>query len=172
MALDQQPVLASDVLLLRPLTPDDFDSLHRIASDPLLWEQHPSKDREERPAFQRWFDDAITHGALVAVDRASGEVIGTSRYALQDDDAIEIGWTFLARSRWGGEWNGEMKRLMLDHAFATVSTVVFTIHEDNLRSQRAVERLGAARFGTSPDSQGRGVNVIFHLRRDSTVSGM
>lgn len=164
-----QPVLAGAVLLLRPLTLDDFEPLRAIAADPLLWEQHPSKDRAEAAGFQRWFDEALAQGALVAVDRANGEVIGTSRFAVHDDELVEIGWTFLARSRWAGYWNTEMKRIMLGHAFAAVSTVGFAVHEDNLRSQRAVERLGAVHIGKSFDSHGRGRNVLFHLTKDRWV---
>lgn len=168
--VDRQPLLGSDLLLLRPLVNGDFDALRCIASDPLIWEQHPSKDRAEGAGFRRWFDDALaSEGALVALEQRAGEVIGTSRYVLHGDDAVEIGWTFLARSHWGGTWNGEMKRLMLAHAFASVGTVVFTVHRDNLRSQRAVERLGAERVGTSVDAYGRGENVIFHLRPAATT---
>lgn len=163
---DLQPVLASDLLLLRPLTPDDFEALYRIASDPMVWEQHPSKDRTERPVFRRWFEVALqSQGALTAVNRGDGEVIGTSRYVVRGHDDVEIGWTFLARCCWGGTWNAEMKRLMLAHAFASVGSVVFTVHKDNLRSQRAVERLGASRVETLPDGHGRGENVMFYLRQ-------
>jgi len=159
-------VLASDLLLLRPLTSGDFQALYRIASDPLVWEQHPSKDRTERPIFRRWFEEALqSQGALVAVNRGDEEVIGTSRYVSREHGEVEIAWTFLARRCWGGTWNGEMKRLMLAHALASVETVVFTVHRDNLRSQRAVERLGAMRVGASSDAHGRGENVVFHLRR-------
>ena len=58
------------------------------------------------------------------------------------------GWTFLARSHWGGEYNREMKRLMLDHAFRFVGRVVFLIDSANHRSQRATEKIGAVRAGT------------------------
>ena len=168
MALDRQPVLTSELLLLRPLDRGDFESLYRIAADPLVWEQHPSKDRTDKSVFRLWFDEALaSQGALVAVDRSNGEVIGTSRYGLPGADEVEIGWTFLARARWGGRWNGEMKRLMLAHAFESVSTVGFTIHSNNVRSQRAVERLGASRVGTSPDTHGRGENVLFQLRQQA-----
>ena len=50
---------------------------------------------------------------------------------------IEIGWTFLARSHWGGTYNGEMKQLMLRHAFKFVNSVIFLVGPQNLRSQRA-----------------------------------
>ncbi|GAA2728178.1 GNAT family N-acetyltransferase [Cellulomonas aerilata] len=165
-ALDRQPFLQGRLLRLRPLQAGDVDALYRIAADPRLWEQHPAKDRTEEAVFRRWFDEAVSsRGALVAVDTGSGEVIGTSRYALRPDGAVEIGWTFLAHSHWGGRWNAEMKQLMLDHAFQVVAEVVFLVHSDNVRSRRAVERLGAVRIGTEPDSHGRGENDVFRLRR-------
>jgi len=168
--LDRQPVLESDLLVLRPLTHDDFNALYSIASDPLVWEQHPSKDRTQLSVFRCWFDEALASGgALVAVDKQDGETIGTSRFAFPADapDTVEIGWTFLARARWGGTYNSEMKRLMLDHAFRSVETVVFTVHSLNFRSQRAVEGLGAVRMGVSADAHGRGENVTFTLRREA-----
>lgn len=168
VALDLQPVLHGSLLKLRPLQADDFDALHRIASDARLWEQHPSKDRTDETVFRRWFHEALSsRGALVAQDAASGEVIGTSRYVVRPDGAIEIGWTFLAYSHWGGRWNAEMKRLMLGHAFEVVAEVIFVVHSDNVRSRRAVERLGAVWIGTEPDSHGRGENHVFRLYRPS-----
>ncbi len=166
MTLDRQPLLAGELLELRPLRPDDFDALYAIASDPLLWEQHPSKDRSERSVFRQWFDEATASGgALVAIDRSDGSVIGTSRFDHYDADKreVEIGWTFLDRSRWGGRYNQEMKRLMLTHAFGEVDAVVFRIHSDNVRSQRAVMKLGAVRVGTEVDPGGRGENHVFRL---------
>lgn len=171
VALDLQPLLMSDLLTLRPLSADDLEPLYAIASDPAVWEQHPSKDRTQEPVFRRWFDDALASGgALVAIDAATGGVIGTSRYVLRSPDEVEIGWTFLARERWGGFWNGELKRLMLEHAFRTVPLVRFTVHSDNIRSQRAVIRLGATRVGVAPDADGRGENIMFRLSREATAT--
>ena len=86
---------------------------------------------------------------MVVQDVATGRVIGTSRYDCYDADTseVEIGWTFLDRSLWGGPYNAEMKRLMLDHAFRSVETVLFRVSSENLRSQKAVEKLGATRVG-------------------------
>jgi RimJ/RimL family protein N-acetyltransferase len=166
VVFDRQPVLASELILLRPLVSSDFDALYCIGSDPLLWEQHPSRNRAEEPVFRRWFTEALaSEGALVVVDRTADEVIGTSRYVLRSQDEVEVGWTFLARSHWGGRYNGELKRLMLEHAFRSVKTVLFAVHSDNIRSQRAIERLGAVPCGNEPDAHGRGHNLVFALTK-------
>jgi len=173
VTLDRQPLLAGEHLHLRPMRPGDFDALYAIASDPMLWEQHPSKDRTQRSVFRQWFDDAMTSGgALVAIDGTDGSVIGTSRFAHYDAARreVEIGWTFLRRSHWGGRYNSEMKQLMLEHAFEVVDAVMFRIHSDNLRSQRAVKKLGAIRVGTEVDPYGRGENHIFRLDRSGATT--
>ena len=166
VTLDRQPVLKSELVVVRPLTRGDFDDLYSIASDARIWEQHPSKDRTDRHVFQVWYDEALaSKGALVAEDAVTHDVIGTSRFVVRSEDVVEIGWTFLAHDRWGGMWNREIKRLMLSHAFDDVPEVIFTIHSDNLRSQRAVERLGAEHVGTEPDCHGRGQNRVYRLSR-------
>ena len=145
MTFDRQPHLAGDLIELRPATADDFDALFAVARDPLIWEVHPAHDRWQEPVFRKFFDDGLASGGmLVAIDRATGAVIGSSRYDFgrAEADEVEIGWTFLARSHWGGCYNGEMKRLMLDHAFAGVSRVMFMIGDTNVRSRRAVEKIG------------------------------
>ena len=155
---DLQPVLKGELLELRPLRPQDFDDLFAVASDPLIWEQHPHKDRYKEEEFRVFFREALeSGGALIATDVRDGRIIGSSRFHGYDRETseIEIGWTFLARSHWGGRYNGEMKRLMLHHAFRFVDRVVFLIGPQNLRSQRAVERIGAVRVGSRPDASGR-----------------
>ncbi|HXY31196.1 MAG TPA: GNAT family N-acetyltransferase [Gemmatimonadaceae bacterium] len=157
-APDLQPVLKGSLLELRPLRADDFDDLFSVASDPLIWEQHPDKDRCKEDHFRLFFRQALeSGGALIAIDASSGRVIGSSRYHAYDEEKseVEIGWTFLARSHWGGRYNGEMKRLMLEHAFAFVERVIFVVGEANRRSQRAVEKIGASRVGERADAHGR-----------------
>jgi len=164
---DRQPSLTGDLLDLRPLRPDDWEALFRVASDPLIWEQHPDSDRYQEDVFRRFFDDALASGgALVAIDRSTGQIIGSSRYFGYDEEqsVVEIGWTFLARKYWGGVYNGEMKRLMLDHAFQSVDRVIFVIGPDNLRSRRAVEKIGAAFAGETVDAAGR-ERVVYELTR-------
>jgi RimJ/RimL family protein N-acetyltransferase len=158
MPFDLQPTLRGERLSLRPLSPEDFPDLYAVASDPLIWEQHPNSNRHEEAVFREFFRDALeSGGALVAVDSRDGRIIGSSRFHGYDGEKgeVEIGWTFLSRSHWGGVYNGEMKRLMLEHAFRFVKSVLFVIGPRNLRSQKAVEKIGAIRAGTRVDGSGR-----------------
>jgi N-acetyltransferase len=167
MAIDLQPHLKGELLELRPLTPDDFDNLYAVAKDPLIWEQHPSNDRHQESVFREFFRGALeSGGAFIVIDRKAGRVIGSSRYHAYnpENSEIEIGWTFLARDYWGGLYNGEMKRLMLQHAFGFVNHVLFVIGPDNHRSRRAVEKIGATLVGTKRDSTGR-ESVIYRISK-------
>lgn len=150
MPFELQPTLRGALVVARPLRADDFAPLYAVAADPFLWEQHPQPDRCREPVFAEFFREAIASGgALLVADAATGEVIGTSRFAHHDEAArsIEIGWTFLARSRWGGHYNGELKALMLAHAFRFVERVHFVVGPRNFRSQRALAKIGAVRIG-------------------------
>jgi N-acetyltransferase len=140
------------------LRPDDFHGLYAVASHPLIWEQHPIKDRYKEEVFETFFRESLASGgALIAIDSEEGHVIGSSRFHGYNEEKseIEIGWTFLARSHWGGAYNREMKQLMLKHAFKFVRSVVFLVGPQNLRSQRAVEKIGGVRAGSRPDGSGR-----------------
>jgi RimJ/RimL family protein N-acetyltransferase len=165
MPFELQPTLKGDLIHLRPLRPDDFDALFLVASDPLIWEQHPERNRYTEERFRAYFKGGIdSGGALIATDAKTGAVIGSSRYCGYDSTGseIEIGWTFLARSHWGGRYNGEMKQLMLRHAFPFVDNVVFLIGSENFRSQRAVEKIGAVHAGTRLDSRGQD-RVVYRI---------
>lgn len=158
MCFDLQPNLKGEILELRPLRPEDFHDLYAVASDPLIWEQHPNKDRYKEEVFRVFFREALeSGGALVAVDSKDGRVIGSSRFHGYDSEKseIEIGWTFLARSHWGGNFNREMKKLMLRYAFRFADNVIFLVGAQNLRSQRAVEKIGGVRVGSRLDGGGR-----------------
>src|SRR5271166_4672273 len=158
MPFDLEPVLKGEILELRPLRPGDFHDLYAVASDPLIWEQHPIPDRYKEEVFREFFREALeSGGALVAIDSKDGQVIGSSRFHAYNEEKseIEIGWTFLASSHWGGVYNGEMKQLMLRRAFRFVNSVIFLVGPQNLRSQKALEKIGAVRVGSRPDSLGR-----------------
>lgn len=167
MPFDLQPHLTGDLLDLRPLVVGDFDALFAVASDPLIWEQHPDSDRYQPEVFRAFFRGAMeSGGAFVALDRATGRVIGSSRYHGYDEAAseVEIGWSFLARSHWGGVYNGEMKRLMLAHAFRFVDNVVFLIGPENWRSRKAVEKIGGVLIGMRTNTVGR-ESVVYRITK-------
>ena len=167
MPFDLQPVLKGELLELRPLRQEDWRELYAVASDPLIWEQHPSSDRYKEEVFREFFRGAMEcGGALIAIDRSDGRTIGSSRFYGYDEAAseIEIGWTFLARSHWGGVYNAEMKRLMLRHAFQFVKSVVFLVGPGNVRSQRAVEKIGAIREGSIREVRGHEA-LVYRLVR-------
>jgi RimJ/RimL family protein N-acetyltransferase len=166
--VDLQPTLRGERVELRPLRPEDFDDLYGVASDPLIWEQHPDRDRYRKDVFKQFFREALeSGGALLASDAVTHRVIGSSRYYGYDEQRseVEIGWTFLARSHWGGLYNGEMKRLMLRHAFKFVERVVFLVGPENLRSRRAMEKVGAIRAGSRRDATGR-ENFVYRIARE------
>jgi RimJ/RimL family protein N-acetyltransferase len=165
MLFELQPILTGDLLELRPLRAGDFEALYAVASDPLIWEQHPQSDRYQQEVFQNFFREALeSGGALVAIDSKDNQVIGSSRFHDYNEaqSEIEIGWTFLARSHWGGTYNGEMKRLMLEHAFKFVDKVIFVIGPQNLRSQKALEKIGGVRLDSRSDPRDRG-NVVYQI---------
>lgn len=167
MTIDLQPTLRGTLVELRPLRPDDFDALFAVASDPLIWEQHPASDRYKPDVFRRFFQDALdSGGAFLVTDRSDGSVIGSSRYHGYDPQKseIEIGWTFLARSHWGGRYNGEMKHLMVRHALQFVGRVILVIGVRNLRSQKATEKLGGVRVGQKLDAAGH-ESFIYEMRK-------
>jgi RimJ/RimL family protein N-acetyltransferase len=148
MSFDLQPHLKGELVELRPLTPEDWDDLFAVASDALIWEQHPESDRYKEAVFTVFFREALeSRGALVVIDKDTQQIIGSTRFYGYDPkkSEIEIGWTFLARKYWGGCYNREMKQLMLSHAFKFVQTVVFLVGEKNIRSQKAIEKIGAIR---------------------------
>jgi RimJ/RimL family protein N-acetyltransferase len=168
MSFDLQPTLVGALLELRPLGPGDFDALYAVASDPAIWEQHPVPDRYKKEVFEQFFREALESGGAFAVlDRASGRIIGSSRYYGHDDERreIEIGWTFLARAYWGGVYNRELKQLMLRHAFQFVERVIFLVGPRNFRSQRAMEKIGGVRAGVTRREPGAPESVVFEIIR-------
>ena len=165
MAFDLQPTLEVELLRLRPLLEDDWEALFAVASDPLIWEQHPVADRYQEDVFRGFFREAMEcGGALVVIDKKTERIIGSSRFIAYDEDQseIEIGYTFLARAYWGGVYNREMKNLMLGHAFRFVRHVVFLVGPQNLRSQKAMEKIGGVRVEPRFNSAGR-LNVVYQI---------
>lgn len=172
MPFDLQPCLQGELLDLRPLRAEDYQDLYDVAADPLIWEQHPCKDRCQEEVFKVFFREALeSRGALLVLDRKDGRAIGSSRFHGYDEgkSEVEIGWTFLARSHWGGAHNREMKQLMLRHAFRFVSNVVFLVGPHNFRSQRAVEKIGGVRAGSRLDGSGC-ESLVYRIEASSRCS--
>ncbi len=177
--MDRQPVLDGERLVLRPLLEDDWGALFAVASDREIWAVHPSHDRWQEPVFREFFDDALAKGgALAIVDKSTGAVIGSSRFQFcdreEEDGALEIGWSFIARSYWGKGYNSEFKRLMLEHAFRHVDRVVFRVGADNVIWRKARATSGGRLTGTTyfEDRAGRPVeHVVFEITRESFARG-
>ena len=150
MSFDLQPNLRGELIELRPLTSEDWTDLFSFASDPLIWEQHPESDRYKEDVFKVFFSEALEcGGAFAVIDKKSQQIIGYTQFYGYDPkkSEIEIGWTFLARNYWGGRYNRELKDLMLAHAFKFVENVMFYIGENNVRSQKATEKIGGIKDG-------------------------
>src|SRR5580698_7335461 len=150
MSFELQPRLQNDLIRLEPLQAGDFEMLYAVAADPLIWEQHPSKDRYQRPVFENFFKGAMeSGGAFRVIDNTNGELIGSSRYSDYQEakSQIDIGYTFIARSRWARHYNRALKTLMLDHAFKFVNRVIFKVGINNWRSRKAMEKLGCIYIG-------------------------
>ena len=172
-----QPCLVGELIEVRPLKPEDWQSLFAVAADPLIWEQHPAGDRYQEEVFREFFREALeSGGAFAVIDRQTQKIIGSSRYFGFDPRKreIEIGWTFLARSHWGGKYNGELKRLMLGHAFRFVESVVFLIGPKNVRSQKAVEKIGGVLIEPREKTiQGRAVRqVVYQIKKPGAQASL
>ena len=176
--MNRQPVLEGERLLLRPLSPDDWEALFAVASDPAVWALHPAHDRWQEPVFRAFFDDALANkGALVVIDKASGAIVGSSRfqgYDPADGGSVEIGWTYLARRLWGTGANAEMKRLMLAHALRYVERATFRVGQDNVISRGAMANIGGRLTDRIDMTEGpnRPVpHVVYEITRQAFASG-
>ena len=171
MQFDLQPHLKGELTELRPLAPDDWADLFAVASDPLIWEQHPESDRHEEEVFRAFFKGALeSGGAFVVIDRKTQRIVGSTRFHGYEPEKseIEIGWTFLAQKYWGGRYNREMKQLMLAHAFQFVENVVFYVGENNVRSRKATEKIGAIKNGMVKKGYGNrppSLNVRYVIKK-------
>ena len=167
---DFQPTLTGPTTIVRPIASSDWTELYAIGSDPEVWRLHPVSNRYTEPEFRKFFDGGVdSKMAFVFVDRVTGRVVGSSRYYGYEPDIgeIEIGWTFVARSQWGGATNREVKRLMLDHAFTFADTVIFWVGGTNWRSQGAMKRIGGVLrdglFTREPSADRK--HVIFEITK-------
>lgn len=163
-----QPTLSNEFVTIRPLQKEDFEELYTVASDKLLWEKHPNKDRYKREVFESFFEKAMnSKGAFLFLENTSKKVIGSSRYYDWDETqkTIVIGFTFIARSYWGTHYNRSIKKLMLDHAFQYLNAVHFHVAKNNFRSQKAMEKLGGKIIDYTTSATGVEGNPIYEIKK-------
>lgn len=171
LTVQWQPFLDGKLIRLRPLMESDFDALYSAGSDPAIWEMHPESDRYVIDKFRNFFRGGIeSQGALAIIHQVSARIIGSTRFTNYDEinSTVEVGYTFLEREYWGQGYNTELKRLMLKHAFEIVDGVRFRVGEANLRSRRAVEKLGATILSSEENYSSNGgvsVSVVYQLRK-------
>ncbi len=170
-----QPTLENENFRLVPLKETDFERLFAVASDPKVWEQHPNKDRYKREVFLNFFKGAMeSKGAFLVLDKTSDEVLGSTRFYDFDKEnkTILIGYTFYGTKSWGKNINPQVKKLMLDYIFQFVETVIFHVGKDNIRSRKAMEKLGAAKIGEEEISyfgETPKTNVVYEIRKENWV---
>jgi RimJ/RimL family protein N-acetyltransferase len=167
-----QPILEDDLLIARPLKEDDFELLYKAASDPLVWDQHPNKNRYQRTEFLNFFNGAMkSGGAFAVIDKSTNQIIGSSRFYDLDEKGkfIFIGYTFFEKKYWGKNYNHSLKKLMIEHAFQFVDKIYFHIGATNERSKRSIVKMGATKideqlveyFGEKPK-----LNFVYEIRKD------
>lgn len=175
---DFQPTLTGALIAMRPYSDDDFEALYAVAADPLIWKVHPVPERCQRAYFRANIDDALADkGGLVAIERATGAIVGFSRYsqAYVGEAEIEIGWTFLSRHLWGGQHNRDMKRIMLTHALVSFRRVIFRVGKDNVRSRRAMEKIGGVLIPWDETITALGRNmpfIAYEITRENFAAGL
>lgn len=166
--MNLQPTLANEIITIKPIQKEDFEALFAIASDELLWEQHPNKDRYKKEEFQLFFENAIqSKGAFIVINNKTNEIIGSSRYYEfnEVEKSIVIGYTFISRAFWGKNYNSSLKELMINYAFQFVNKVYFHVGETNYRSQKAVEKLGAIKIGEIKSENLSKINWVYQLKK-------
>lgn len=144
-------------VVLEPLSHDRLDEFVVAGKDPEIWRYLLSGDVRGTEGMRRHLDLLLarqaegTDLAFGVTDRRSGRAIGMTRYLTirREDFSVEIGGTWYDPRYWRTAVNTEAKYLLLRHAFETEGChrVEFKTDVANLRSQRAIERLGAVREG-------------------------
>lgn len=173
MQFNLRPNLSNQLIEVTPLSSSDFEALYAVANDPLLWEQHPNKDRYKKEVFETFFKGALeSGGAFLVKDSITKNVIGSSRYyGLNDKEkSVSIGYTFIDRNYWGKGYNTALKKLMINHAFQFVNKIYFHIGAVNIRSQKAISKLGAVKinelmmeyYGESPK-----LNYVYEITKEN-----
>src|SRR5262249_10472167 len=144
--------LGGQIVVLEPLSSGHEDGLYEAARD-MDWSWMFVDAGKSREAFARYFEAALPTAAagveapFPTLDAQTGEPIGSTRFLTlrPEHRGLEIGWTWVRRSRWQSGANVEAKLLQLTHAFEThgCMRVEFKTDAKNKRSRRAMEALPA-----------------------------
>lgn len=159
-------VLQNTHIRLEPLTTAHADALAELVTDGNLWELIVTSAPKPEDSLTYINTALNTHDrlAFAVIDKTTNKLIGSTSYhdILPKPKRLEIGYTFYGQSYWRSHVNTTCKLLLLTHAFETLGwqTVGWRTDNLNIRSQKAIERLGATKDGTI-----RGHT----LRRDGTI---
>ncbi len=168
-------ILEDETIQIVPLKESDFEMLYSVAKDPLIWAQHPNPNRYKKEIFEVYFKGAIeSKSAFLVFDKKQNIPIGSSRfYDLNvKNKSMSIGYTFIARSHWGGKYNKALKTIMLNYAFQFVDSVIFHIGANNIRSQTSIQRLGAKKIGEELMSyygEEKKLNYLFQIEKKDWI---
>lgn len=171
-------VLEGQRVALHPLTPEHFDTLIPLAKDPKIWEYYGRNGADEniiRHFLQEGLDlkQENQQYPFVIFNKETGEIIGTTRYGDINEahKTLEIGWTWYIPAVWGKGYNEECKLLLLSHAFEQLDAnrVQLKTAHFNLRSQRAIQRIGATYEGTLRNHLVNGDGSLRHTAMFSII---
>lgn len=153
----QPLILENSRVRLEPLTSDHASGLLAVGQQAEDWAFLPRPCLASLDDTREWISAALAEQQrglqlpFAILDQASGRVAGSSRYLnlRPRDRGLEIGWTWLGRDFQRSAINTAAKLLLLQHAFETLGVMRVELKTDarNLRSQAAIERLGASREG-------------------------
>lgn len=150
-------ILESKRVRLEPLAEKHFDELIAVSILSEIW-THLSiegyKADELRTALKSALLKKISgeEYPFIIIDKMNNAVIGCTRYMdmMPEHRKLEIGWTWYAPAYWGTGYNTECKLLLLAYAFEELKTVRVQLKTSgkNLRSQAAIQKIGAKYEGT------------------------
>ncbi|MFT4927021.1 MAG: RimJ/RimL family protein N-acetyltransferase [Phenylobacterium sp.] len=183
-ALNPQALaLSSDKILLTPLTREHAEAFHQAAKDNVVWTwtiaSNPCKTLQ---GTQQWIETALAeHEAgrqlpFVIIDKASGKLVGSTRYLSINhaNFGIEIGHTFISPAFQRTYVNSHAKYCLLNHAFEQLGAIRVELktHERNEKSRNAIARIGASFEGIArnnrilPDGTIRNTAIFAMTRED------
>ncbi|MFD0964095.1 GNAT family N-acetyltransferase [Pseudofulvibacter geojedonensis] len=154
--MNYQPILENDFVRLEPLTIKDVNRLILVAQEENLIQHSPSIINSKE-SLSKYIEKAIsdrvnkTSIPFIIYHKGLNSYLGSTRFGLINNynKVLHIGWTWISKSIQGTGINQQMKFLMLQYAFEVLEfeKVEFKIDERNIRSRKAVEKIGGTLEG-------------------------